>query len=108
MAKRRRTAHAVGGSVELDDDLLGLEFLTLLGRLEREGILVLPALNLGEPVGPGSGLDLGNERLQAGDDVAENGDGGLDDLVDVLGHDLEVDDSTSTGERGSSGGRGEG
>lgn len=108
MAKRIRTAHAVGGSVELDDDLLGLELLTLLGRLEREGVLVLPALDLREPVGPGSALDLGNERLQTGDDVAKDGDGGLDDLVDVLGHNLEVDDSTGTGERGSSSGRGEG
>jgi hypothetical protein len=87
-------------SVELLDDLLRLHPLPLFGLFKRERVLRLPRLDLVEPLLAFVVLDLGDEPGEGGGNVAENGDLSLDDLVDVLGHDLEVDDATLALESG--------
>ena len=66
------------------------------------GESLLPVCNLGEPLRPVlDDVHEGHHLCQAGTDITSNGLGGLDNLVDVLGHDLEVDNATTA--LGSSG-----
>lgn len=82
--------------IELLDNLLRLHLL-LPGRtlLIRKRILGLPFPDIAEPRLARGGLDEGNEGAEVVRDVAENGDAGVDDFVDVFGLDLEVDDSSA-------------
>lgn len=87
--------------VERLDDLLGLHELAELGLrgLKCEGVEALPLVDLGEPLGAFGGLggEEGEEGAERVVDVAGDGDIGVDDLVDVLGLDLKVDDATAAG-----------
>ena len=87
-----------GLSVQLLDDLLRLHLFTVL-RLAldiRERILLLPRFDILEPGRALRVLNHGKESRQVRRDVAKNGDGRFDDLVDVFGLDLEVDDTAPT------------
>lgn len=90
---------ALGELAELFDEGLGLDQAGALGALVvGKGPLGLPLVDLAEPllaIGHGLGLDLGDEELDVGGNVTLDGLGGLDDLVDVLGQNLEVDDTTA-------------
>jgi hypothetical protein len=92
----RLVLDGLGELAQLLDDGLRLDesvWPLLLIRPREAGF---PVLDLGEPFR--ALLDLVYERdqlLQVGDDVALDGLGSLHNLVDVLRHDLEVDDSTS-------------
>jgi hypothetical protein len=70
--------------------------------------LLLVVLDLVDPFCSVNSFELRYKFGERSDNVSEDGYLGLDDLVDVLGLDLKVDDTTSTFERGGLGGRGEG
>lgn len=96
---------------ELLDESLGLDETSAIGALiVGKGPLLLPGVDLAEPllaILHGSNLEVGDELSQVGANIALNGLGSLDDLVNVLGHDLEVDDTTATLGSSSLGTRGE-
>lgn len=85
---------------ELLDEGLRLDQTGALGALVvGKGPLGLPLVDLAEPllaIGHGLGLNLGNEELDVGGNITLDSLGSLDDLVDVLGKNLEVDDTTTT------------
>lgn len=102
---------ALGELAELLDEGLGLDQTGALGALVvGKGPLGLPRVDLVEPllaIGDGLGLNLGNEELDVGGNITLDSLGSLDDLVDVLGENLEVDDTTTALVGGSLGGRSE-
>jgi hypothetical protein len=100
---------AVGGLVgDLLNDGLGLDHGTGGLALVVEGVALLPVGDLGEPLRAGlDSFDVGEEESQVVGNISLNGLGSLDDLVDVLGHDLEVDNSSTSLSGGSLGGRSE-
>lgn len=93
--------------VELPNDLLRLELLTLLRWGVGKGELLLVVFDPVDPLGPVSRLELRDKLAKRGDDIAQDGDLGFDDLVDVLGLDLKVNDTASALERGRLGSGGE-
>ena len=85
-------------SIQLLNHLLRLHPLALFTLHERERVPAFPSLDLLVPLVTRrrrglSGVDVREERGEVRDDVAEDGYRGVDDFVDVLGHDLEVDDA---------------
>lgn len=98
--------------VERDDDLLRLHELALgrLGRRKGERVRLLPFADLGEPLFTRGGRlgEEGQERAERVVDVADDGNVGVDDLVDVLRLDLKVDDATTALGSGLARGRCEG
>lgn len=89
-------SNRLGLLVQLPHDLLRFELLSLLRRGESEWI---PLLHLPTPLHPCCplvGLNLRDKLGQRGSDVSQNRHIGLDDLVDVLGLNFKVDDTTST------------
>lgn len=82
-------------AVELLDNLLRLHHRARLVRalLIRERVLRLPALDIIEPLRARRRADQGHKRRHVRNNIAEHGDGRLDDLVDVFRLDLEVDDA---------------
>lgn len=73
-----------------------------------QGPLGLPLVDLAEPLLSAihrAGLEVRQEVLHVGGNIALNGLGGLHNLVDVLGHNLEVDNTTTALGSGSLGGR---
>ena len=91
---------AVGSQVaELLNDSLGLDELAALGTLVvGQRPLGLPLVDLGEPllaVLHGLGGDVGHQGSDIGADITLDGLGSLDNLVDVLGHDLKLDNATT-------------
>jgi hypothetical protein len=92
-------------NVELLDNLLRLQLLALLRWGVGEWEVLLVGLDLVEPLGSVDRLELGYELGERCNDVTENGDLSLDDLVDVLGLDLEMNDTTSSLEGSGLGGR---
>jgi hypothetical protein len=83
-------------NVELLYNLLRLQLLALLRWGVGEWEVLLVGLDLVEPFRSVDRLELGNELGQGCDNITENGDLGLDDLVDVLGLDFEMNDTTSS------------
>lgn len=92
---------------ELLDNFLWFQGLARLALLKSERILLLPLLEVMEPRLPWRVLDQGDEGGHAFNDVADNRDGGVDNLVNVLRLDLEVNDTTATLEGSRSCGWGE-
>lgn len=82
---------------ELLDQVLGLDgAVGVLGFVKGEGEARLPVVDLVKPLGTlGHRLDVGKQETDVLGAVALHGLVGLDHLVDVLGHDLEVDDTTT-------------
>jgi hypothetical protein len=87
---------------------LGLELFTLRRRGVCEWVFLLVALDLVDPFCSVDGFELGYELGERSDYVSENRNLGLNDLVDVLGLNLEVNDTTSSLKSGCFGGRCEG
>lgn len=94
-------------SGKLLDDFLRLQGLPSLALLIGEGILLLPLLEVVEPSLPWRVLNQGDEGSHALNDVADDWNRGVYNLVDVLGLDLEVNDTAATLEGSCSGGRSE-
>lgn len=91
---------------EHGDDGLGLDDTVLALSLEHEGELLLPRLNNlrpGSSLGIRDGGDERNELSHALGNVSLNSLGGLNNLVDVLGLDLKVHDTSSALKSGLSG-----
>lgn len=86
-------AHFLRLLVQLPHNLLRLELLTLGTRSESEWILVLVGSASLDPRSTVVGFDLRKEFGHGGNDIAKNGDVGFNNLVDVLGLDLKVDDT---------------
>lgn len=83
---------------KLGDDSLGLDGLTAVGNVTLivKGVLLLPLGDSAEPLG--SLLDSLNQGQQLGKvlgNITLDSLGGLDNLVDVLGQDFKVDDTTA-------------
>lgn len=91
---------ALGELAELLNEGLGLDQTGALGALVvGKGPLGLPLVDLAEPllaIGHGLGVNLGDEELDVGGNITLDSLGSLDDLVNVLGKNLEVDDTTTT------------
>lgn len=82
---------------ELVDDGLGLDqaVRALLFVGPREALL--PVIDLLEPLRTlRNSVDVGDQSSKVRRNVTLDSLGGLDDLVDVLGHDLEVNDTTAS------------
>jgi hypothetical protein len=90
------TSNSLSLNIELPNNLLGLELFTLGRRSVGEWEFLLVALDLVDPFCSVDRFKLGYEFGEGSDDISENGNLGLDDLVDVLGLDLEVDDTSSS------------
>jgi len=91
---------ARGGEVgERVDDGLGLDQgVGVVLLLPGPGEALFPGGDLVEPffaVGLGAGFDEWEDRFQVFRDVAFNSLVGLNDLIDILGHDLEMDDTST-------------
>ena len=102
---------ALGELAELLNEGLGLDQTGALSALVvGKRPLSLPGVDLVEPllaIGHGLSLNLGNEELDVSGNITLDSLGGLDNLVDVLGENLEVDDTTTALVSGSLGGRSE-
>jgi len=86
----REVAQLLNNGLGLDGTLLGLAVV------ERQGEALLPVIDLLEPLRTlGNGLDLGQKKAKVISTVTLNGLVGLNNLVDVLGHDLKVHDTTT-------------
>lgn len=89
--------HVSSEIAEFLNDSLGLDgSLSSLPLIEGEGEPSLPVVDLVEPLLTlSNSLDVGQEETDVLSTVTLNSLVGLDNLVDVLGHDFEVDDATT-------------
>lgn len=81
-------------ALELLDDFLRLHQLTGLALHVGERIFLLPALDVFEPLLARRMLNQRNKCRKILDDISNDWNGGVDDLVDILGLNFEVDDAT--------------
>ena len=86
--------------IQFLDHLLRFHPLALFALLIEERILLLPSLDLLVPLCASRGrirlgVDVREKSCEVRDNVTEYGYGGVNDLVDVLGHDLKVNDAAS-------------
>lgn len=89
--------YVFGLLAKLADNGLRLDHRTrgLPLKIERE--LFLPLVDLREPFGAlGNFVDIGYEKGKIFGDITFNGFSSLYDFVDVLGQNLEVNDTTTT------------
>lgn len=89
----------VGGEfAKLLDNSLGLDRTVLgLAVVERQGEALLPVVDLLEPLGTlGNSLDMGQKKTEVVGTVTLHGLVSLNNLIDVLGHDLEMHDTTTS------------
>ncbi len=97
---------AVGDTVDLGHEVLGLDFVD--GDFELEGVLFHPAANGVPPVGALSGLlsahfgfEFAHDLVELGEDlfgIADDGEFCVADLGDLAGVDVDVDDLGVGGE----------
>ena len=97
--------HVLGHDAEFLDNRLRFDEAVLgFAFVQAEGKALFPIDDLGEPFFAGGFLlDVGKEEGEVGGDVAFDGFGGLDNFVEVLGHDFEMDDSATFFGGGGSG-----
>ena len=85
---------SVGGQfVQLLDHLLRLHTLTRDAWLISEGVCLLPFPDVRKPRLTRGRFDEGNKGCKVVDDISNHGDGGLYNLIDILGLNLEMNDA---------------